>query len=58
MIADYRATFACMGKADKRARQIAGDANAFADAGGLQAFNAQSEREFDAQLAKEQAASQ
>jgi len=72
MIADYRATFAYMrtvnadvflanhanffNLADKRGRQIAGDANAFVDAGGLQAFNAQSEREFKAQLAKEQAA--
>lgn len=72
MVADYRATFAYMrtvkadiflanhanffNLADKRGRQIAGDANAFVDAGGLQAFNAQSEREFNAQLAKEQAA--
>jgi metallo-beta-lactamase class B len=72
MIADYRSTFAYMrtvdadiflanhanffNLADKRARQIAGDANAFVDAGALKAFNAQSEREFEAQLAKEQAA--
>ncbi len=72
MIADYRATFAYMrtvnadvflanhanffNLADKRNRQIAGDANAFVDAGGLQAFNVQSEREFKTQLAKEQAA--
>ena len=72
MIADYRATFACMRKvdadiflanhanffnlADKRARQIAGDANAFVDTRALQAFNAQSEREFEAQLAREQVA--
>jgi hypothetical protein len=33
---------------------LAGEANAFVDAGALQAFNAQSEREFDGQLAKEQ----
>ena len=72
MVADYRATFAYIGAvhADvflaphanffdlqaKRARQIAGDANAFVDPGGLQAYNAQSEREFDTELAREQAA--
>jgi metallo-beta-lactamase class B len=72
MVADYRATFAYIRNvkadvflanhanffnlADKRARQIAGDPNAFVDSEALQAFNAQSEREFDAALAKEQAA--
>lgn len=72
MIANYRATFAYMRTVqadiflanhanffnlkDRRARQIAGDANAFVDATALQAFNAQSEREFNAELAKAQAA--
>lgn len=72
MVADYRATFAYIRgvQADvflaphanffdlqgKRARQVAGDANAFVKPGDLQAFNAQSEREFNAELAKEQAA--
>ena len=74
MVADYRATFAYIRRAQadvflanhanffdlqgKRARQIAGDANAFVKPGDLQAFNAQSEREFNAELAKEQAAPQ
>lgn len=73
MIADYRATFAYMRKvdadiflanhanffdlADKRARQLAGDAGAFVDPAALQEFNAQSEQEFNAQLAKERDAS-
>jgi metallo-beta-lactamase class B len=39
----------------KRARQIAGDASAFVDPEGLQKFNAQSERDFDAELARERA---
>jgi len=71
MVADYRATFAYIRtvRADvflaphanffdlqaKRARQIAGDANAFVDPEGLQKFNAQSERDFDAELARERA---
>lgn len=72
MIANYRATFVYVrtvkadiflanhanffNLADKRARQAAGDANAFVDAGALQAFNAQSERDFNDALTKEQAA--
>jgi len=72
MVADYRKTFAYLRtvQADvflaphanffdlqaKRARQIAGDANAFVKPGELQQFNAQSERDFDAELAKERAA--
>lgn len=40
----------------KRARQMAGDANAFVNAGELQTFNDRSEREFNAELAQEQAA--
>jgi metallo-beta-lactamase class B len=74
MVADYRATFAYIRglRADvflaphanffnlhgKRTRQIAGDSNAFVNPGELQAFNAQSERDFDAELARESAASQ
>ena len=74
MVAAYRATFAYMRtvRADiflaphanffdlqgKRARQIAGDANAFVDPGELQQFNAQSERDFDAELARERSAAQ
>ncbi|ESQ89244.1 hypothetical protein ABAC460_13180 [Asticcacaulis sp. AC460] len=72
MIADYRATFAYMrnvkadiflanhanffGLADKRARQIAGDPDAFVNADALGDFNAQSERDFNAELAKQTAA--
>jgi metallo-beta-lactamase class B len=72
MIKDYRATFAYIRNvkadiflanhanffnlADKRARQIAGDPNAFVNSAALQVFNAQSEREFNDALAKEQAA--
>jgi metallo-beta-lactamase class B len=40
----------------KRARQIAGDANAFVDAGELQRFNARMENAFEAELARQQAA--
>ncbi|MBW8734244.1 MAG: CAU/MBL1b family subclass B3 metallo-beta-lactamase, partial [Asticcacaulis sp.] len=72
MVAAYRATFAYLRAvpADvflaphanffdlqgKRARQMAGDANAFVNPGELQKFNAQSEQEFNAELAREQAA--
>jgi metallo-beta-lactamase class B len=42
--------------AGKRARQIAGDANAFVDPDALQRFNDAMERQFEAQLAKEQKA--
>jgi metallo-beta-lactamase class B len=72
MVADFRATFAYLRNlhADiflaphanffdlqgKRARQIAGDPNAFVNPGELQQFNAGSEREFDAELAKERSA--
>ncbi len=37
----------------RRARQIAGDANAFVDAGALQSFNAETEANFNEQLARE-----
>jgi metallo-beta-lactamase class B len=66
MVAAYRATFAKVRgfKADvflgnhdnffdlaaKRARQIAGDANAFVDAGELQRFNTRMEQRFEAEL--------
>ena len=41
----------------KRARQIAGDANAFVDAGELQRFNAELENDFETELARQTAAS-
>jgi len=64
MIANYRSTFAYMRKFDAdiflanhaNFFHLADEANAFVDAGALQALNAQCEREFEAQLAKEQAA--
>jgi metallo-beta-lactamase class B len=40
----------------KRARQIAGDANAFVDPQGLANFNAEQEKAFEDELAKEEAA--
>jgi metallo-beta-lactamase class B len=40
----------------KRARQIAGDANAFVDAGELQRFNTRMEADFEAALARQTAA--
>lgn len=40
----------------KRARQIAGDANAFVDAGELQRFNTELEADFEAEFARQQAA--
>ena len=71
MVAAYRATFAYIRtvRADvflaphanffdlaaKRARQMAGDANAFVDPQEIQRFNAQSEQDFNAELAREQA---
>jgi len=71
MVGDYRATFAKVRTIDadiflgshgvffdldsKRARQIAGDANAFVDPGGLQRFNDDMERQFNTELAREQA---
>lgn len=39
----------------KRARQIAGDADAFVDAGELQRFNTETEQAFEAELARQQA---
>lgn len=73
MIAAYRATFAYLRTVhadiflaphanffdlqNKRARQIAGDANAFVNPGELQQFNAKSEQEFNAELAREQSSS-
>ncbi len=70
MVADFRATFAKVAavKADillanhdsffdmraKRARQKAGDANAFVDAGELQKFNTELKEAFEAELAKQQ----
>lgn len=72
MIAAYRSTFAYFRNAQadvflgahanffdlqgKRARQVAGDANAFVNPGELQKYNAQSEADFDAELARERAA--
>ncbi|MBL8548463.1 MAG: subclass B3 metallo-beta-lactamase [Hyphomonadaceae bacterium] len=72
MVADYRTTFArtrtisadvflaahgnFFDLAGKRARQIAGDANAFVDPDALQRFNAQMEAAFNAELARQQAA--
>jgi metallo-beta-lactamase class B len=72
MIANYRATFAKVRaiRADiflashgvffdldaRRARQIAGDANAFVDAGALQHYNDDMEAQFNAALARESAA--
>jgi metallo-beta-lactamase class B len=40
----------------KRARQIAGDANAFVDVGELQRFNTELEADFETELARQQAA--
>jgi len=72
VVADYRATFARVREfeadiflanhgvffdlAAKRARQVAGDANAFVEPGALQAFNAELERAFETELARQQAA--
>lgn len=72
IVENYRATFARVreinadvflpnhnnffGLEAKRARQIAGDANAFVDAGELQRFNTEMEAAFDAELARQQAA--
>lgn len=69
MVAAYRATFAKVRafKADvflaphenffdlkgKRARQVAGDANAFVDANALERFNAEMERAFDDELERQ-----
>ncbi|HVY85917.1 MAG TPA: subclass B3 metallo-beta-lactamase [Caulobacterales bacterium] len=71
MIAAYRTTFARVRtiEADvflaphagffdlqeRRARQLAGDANAFVDAGALQRFNDEMERQFNEELARQQA---
>jgi metallo-beta-lactamase class B len=71
MVQDYRNTFARVRalKADvflgshgvffdlpgKRARQIAGDANAFADPDGLQRYNNFMEAAFNAELARQNA---
>lgn len=73
MIAAYRATFAKVRRlsADvflgnhnnffdleaKRARQVAGNANAFVDQGEIQRFNAEMERAFEAELVRQRAAS-
>ena len=72
MVAAYRTTFAKVRafKADvflashdnffdlkgKRARQLAGDANAFVDANALQSFNTEMERAFDVELERQTAA--
>lgn len=72
MVADYRSTFAKTREmsADvflgnhgsffdlegRRERQIAGDANAFVDAGALQRFNDAMEQAFNAELARQQTA--
>ncbi len=71
MVANYRATFAKIRTLDadlflashgsmfdldaKRARQIAGDANAFIDPGALQHYNDAMEAQFNAELEREQA---
>lgn len=44
------------GLKDKRNRQLAGDANAFVDAGELQRFNTRMETQFEADLVKQRAA--
>jgi metallo-beta-lactamase class B len=70
MVADYRATFAKIRSlsadvflanhdsffalAEKRAKQQAGDANAFVDAGELQQFNRDMEKAFEAELTRQQ----
>jgi metallo-beta-lactamase class B len=72
MVEAYRTTFARLRTRDadmllanhaaffdleaKRARQIAGDANAFVNAGELQRFNAEMETQFSAELARQTAA--
>lgn len=72
MVADYRATFARVRAiqadvflaphanffdlAGKRARQIAGDANAFVDPSGLGRFNDEMERQFNEELMRQQSA--
>jgi metallo-beta-lactamase class B len=72
MVADYRTTFAHVRslRADvflanhpdffdfngKRGRQLAGDANAFVDPDGLQTYNAEMERAFEAELARQKQA--
>ncbi len=69
MIEDYRATFARIRSlhadvflashgaffdlAGKRARQVAGDENAFVDPPGLQSYNNEMESQFNAELARE-----
>lgn len=74
MVSDYRRTFERVRtlRADvflanhdnffdlheKRARQIAGDANAFVDPGGLQRFNTALAQAFEAELARQQRAAQ
>jgi metallo-beta-lactamase class B len=74
MVEDYRRTFAAGRtlQADvflanhgqffdletKRARQIGGDANAFVDAGALARFTTRMETDFNAELARQQAAAQ
>lgn len=70
VVADFRSTFARVralkadvflgnhdtffGLHEKRARQIAGGANAFVDPGALQAFNADLEAAFETELARQQ----
>lgn len=72
IVSDFRATFARVREIDadvlltnhpefmqmevRRARQIAGDANAFVDANALDAFNDRLERAFDEELARQTAA--
>lgn len=74
MVEDYRRTFAAgrtlqadvflanhgvfFDLAARRARQIAGDANAFVDADALQRFNTRLEADFNTELARQQAAAQ
>jgi metallo-beta-lactamase class B len=72
MVADYRATFArvramradvflanhgqLFGLERRRARQLAGDPNAFVDASALQRFNDEMEAAFSADLARQRQA--
>ena len=72
MIAAYRATFAKLrairadvflaphdnffGLEERRARQLGGDANAFVDPGALQRVNAEMERAFETELARQKGA--
>lgn len=55
IVEDFRTTFERVRgiQAERRARQLAGDANAFVDAQALQTFNTRLERAFEAELARQ-----